>query len=48
MLFSMALSHQDLLKCCILILDGFDDEVYAIENRIREILTEKKVVYQLI
>jgi len=48
MLFSMALSHQDLLKCCILILDGFDDDVYAIENRIQEFFNAHEVVRQFI
>jgi len=41
----MALSHHDLLKCCILILDGFDDEVYAVENRVVEFFNECEVVH---
>jgi len=41
----MALSHQDLLKCCILILDGFDDEVYAVENHVEEFFNAYPVVH---
>ena len=43
--FSMALSQQDLLKCCIMILDGFDDEVYAIENRVEGFFNGRQVAY---
>jgi len=43
--FSMALSQQDLLKCCIMILDGFDDEVYAIENRVEDFFNGRQVAY---
>jgi len=42
--FSMALSHQDLLNCCILILDGFDDEMYAVENHAVQLLNACEVV----
>jgi len=41
----MALSQQDLLKCCISILDGFDDDVYAIENRVEEFFRACEVVH---
>jgi len=40
----MALSHKDLLKYCVSILDGFDDEVYAFENRIEEFFHGWEVV----
>jgi len=43
--FRMALSHQDLLKCCISILDGFDDDVYAIENRVEDFFSAHEVLY---
>jgi len=42
--FSMALSHQDLLNCCILILDGFDDEVYAVENHVLKFFNASEMV----
>jgi len=42
--FSMALSHQDLLNCCISILDGFDDEMYAVENHVFQFLSACEVV----
>jgi len=40
----MALSQQDLLKCCLLILDGFDDEDFAVENRVEDFFNTHKVV----
>ena len=43
--FSMALSQQDLLKGCILILDGFDDEVCAVEDRVEKFFNACQVVH---
>jgi len=40
----MALSHHDLLECCILMLDGFDDEVFAVENHIEQFFNACQVV----
>jgi len=44
----MGLSHQELLKCCISILDGFNDDVYAIENRVEEFFSAYEVMCQFI
>jgi len=41
----MALSHQDLLKGCISVLDGFDDNFYAAETHVEEFLSAYEVVH---
>jgi len=41
----MVLSHKDLLECCVLILNGFDDEVSAIENHVERFFAACEVVH---